>query len=711
MLFRRFRSGLVLLCICIAVVQLCLGDQTLPFGDVNIIVVTDVHSFIGGHQHEADRDADYGDVLSFYQHVKNYCDEQGSDLFFFNVGDWIHGTGLAMDGNATMLVPLLKQMPWDGITMGNHEAYFSSVVELMKHDMVPHFGEAFITSNVDYTQTMDTFGGSRFRLIHGTHSTVLTFGFVYDTHNPSRLVHVKKVEDVLKEDWFRVALREHNYDAIVVLAHMDNDDRRVDVILHAIREHVDACMPVQFLTGHTHQRKVREIQRDHFSRAFEAGGNLDTVGFVSMPTFETASSAQSDEVKALFKGEFLNASKVILKERAGVDSLPTKDGAALSEKISQTRSELGLDEVVGCPPREYFLNRSIHENDSLLKLWIEHVAPSQICARQGDCAVLISSDSFRYDMRIGMRNEAVTVDDIVAIAPYMEPVMYVGELPEWLIRRMNSSLNTDALNHHHMLPDYLLAGKFEHDGDKNRLYKFYTHEFNLPAVMHDIDRLLYNEHELKPQKTELKDTLYWLSYAQAAWQCPQHKEQNVVRPWFADIKELGEKASDGGPTSESMDELDEELDGELNILSDEDKGIHFFYEGYEGYLPPSTIEHYKDKLPPGTTASNPLKPKVPEMPKAPLPKPAQKNLKHSAAALKAERMTRRKKAKKRAFRVVGALVAIGLLSIPLCGLYRVFFPDKQQRNAMSDEQFYDMKDMRAFRKQRNQRPVLEIQLT
>ena len=64
---------------------------TLPFGDINVVVVTDVHSFIGGHPHEVNRDADYGDLLSFYERLKEHCDSIGKDLFFVMNGDFHQG--------------------------------------------------------------------------------------------------------------------------------------------------------------------------------------------------------------------------------------------------------------------------------------------------------------------------------------------------------------------------------------------------------------------------------------------------------------------------------------------------------------------------------------------------------------------------------------------------------------------------------------------
>ena len=49
------------------------SEVDLPFGDINVLVVTDVHSHIGGHQHEKDKGADYGDILSFHERLKKHC--------------------------------------------------------------------------------------------------------------------------------------------------------------------------------------------------------------------------------------------------------------------------------------------------------------------------------------------------------------------------------------------------------------------------------------------------------------------------------------------------------------------------------------------------------------------------------------------------------------------------------------------------------------
>jgi 2',3'-cyclic-nucleotide 2'-phosphodiesterase (5'-nucleotidase family) len=68
-----------------------------------------------------------GHVLSFVERLKDYCHEsiEGNacitgDLWFVVNGDWIDGTGLAMNGDPSYLVPILEKMPFDALNVGNH---------------------------------------------------------------------------------------------------------------------------------------------------------------------------------------------------------------------------------------------------------------------------------------------------------------------------------------------------------------------------------------------------------------------------------------------------------------------------------------------------------------------------------------------------------------------------------------------------------------
>lgn len=101
------------------------GEPDLPWSDINLLVITDDHSWIGGHgRKDSYLNADFGEVLSFYQRLKAYCERTNKDLYLVMNGDWIDGTGLSLDGDISHIVPLIQKMPFDVVNTGNHECTF-----------------------------------------------------------------------------------------------------------------------------------------------------------------------------------------------------------------------------------------------------------------------------------------------------------------------------------------------------------------------------------------------------------------------------------------------------------------------------------------------------------------------------------------------------------------------------------------------------------
>jgi hypothetical protein len=58
--------------------------EPITWGDINIFHLTDVHSWLSGHQHEESIQADIADVVSFYHHLKHKAASAGKDLWFFD---------------------------------------------------------------------------------------------------------------------------------------------------------------------------------------------------------------------------------------------------------------------------------------------------------------------------------------------------------------------------------------------------------------------------------------------------------------------------------------------------------------------------------------------------------------------------------------------------------------------------------------------------
>jgi len=148
---------------CWYIVSLCRAvDQSstfvipeIPWNDINIVVVTDVHSWIGRRKRRRGKyvpstgtsnhtainpdvgsdgvalTADYGDVLSFYRHLQELVRRHNQhpkhrqrDLWFVMNGDFVDGTGLSTIP-PNHLTPLLQHMPWDAVNVGNHELYYN----------------------------------------------------------------------------------------------------------------------------------------------------------------------------------------------------------------------------------------------------------------------------------------------------------------------------------------------------------------------------------------------------------------------------------------------------------------------------------------------------------------------------------------------------------------------------------------------------------
>jgi 2',3'-cyclic-nucleotide 2'-phosphodiesterase (5'-nucleotidase family) len=133
-------------------------SSAVSFGDVNLLIVTDAHSWISKHAHpdySVPLDAGYGEIASAVEHVKALAAEQGRDVFFLNNGDHTEGSGLSDASVYTAgvhgydLFPLIQLMPFDALTIGNHDLYDTSTVSFMKHEsgFIDSWAGNYLTSN------------------------------------------------------------------------------------------------------------------------------------------------------------------------------------------------------------------------------------------------------------------------------------------------------------------------------------------------------------------------------------------------------------------------------------------------------------------------------------------------------------------------------------------------------------------------------------
>ena len=695
-------------------------NPDLPFSDINILVVSDVHSHVAGHPHEPDRNADFGDLFSFHERLVAHSEEKGmGDVWLFDNGDILHGTGLAMDGNATNLLPILNSMPWDSMTMGRQEATYSDVLRDMNQTILPKFPGKYITSNVVWADTKEPYG-KRYQFLRGRSSTILVLGFLYDTTSSSDTIEVASIEETLQQDWLLKILRqEHNildderYDAIVVMAHMDHYSPLIDKIYEVIRSNVDPQMPIQFIAGHSHKRERSDHlnegkRRDNYVHRMEPGGLFDTIGWVTIPKFSTAKTFKArgidDGLSKVFRQEFLNTSKTVLHSRLGLpedEELRTEGGNAVSQLIDETRERLGLNQVVACPGHDYFRNISIHAHNSLWRLWRDHVVRGQIFKPGEDRVMLVSKGTMRYDLRGSGKHDAMTLDDIVAIAPYMEKVVYVGDVPDWMVRRMNSSLNT--LSAHNIIPDYVMAGDLDEIKTAEK-YQLYTHQVDVPRIKAKLEKFSFSDFKLTT--TGQRDTLYWLDYVKSAFPCEGKKkklknETLEIQPYFYDPNELEEETTDGTFTLDDIegDSNSGEQDSEEKTTSEDQIWTIPPNSNYQGYVPgkgeshevtSSVYENYKSK--------------------AEIEEEANKKNREKAKALAGQKSYKKqhedhKKTRKKMIKGFVILLAGLLLMVPVVCLVMQLtgkndYYDNYNDDIVGGAAMYDVEEMRMLRRRR-----------
>jgi 2',3'-cyclic-nucleotide 2'-phosphodiesterase (5'-nucleotidase family) len=557
---------------------------TLPFGDINVVILTDIHTWLGGHsRQESYNDVDLGHVLSFWERLKHHCDSHNMDLFLVNNGDFVHGTGLhrihgSSDDNnkddegdegttiedPSYVIPLLERMPYDAINCGNHELYSASNVQYMTRPggYIDWWGDRYITSNImrQYDSNGHKIlndplpplsagrgvGKGRFLILEGSqrNTRLLTFGFLYNMGDDATdQVLVQTVEETVSQSWFHDALRLERYDAILVLAHMDLTDNLVTVIQESIRKLIGQGTPVVFVTGHTHYRGVKQLE--DLTVTIEAGRYLDTIGFVSFPTKE---NVRRDNASALFNHKFIDTNqKVLFQDTLGMSSstteqaVMTSNGKQLSEFITLTRQQLGLDEVVGCAPHAFLLSQPLHTPVSLWGLYRDQVIPKIFMGRHrqayldndddNEMAMLVSSESWRYDL---YANNSLSVDDIIAVAPFNDTVVYLGQFPSFSILKVNETLNK---NHQdpQSVPDYVLIGDIlyeEENSKKHKLYHLYTHEFDVKHLQYVLKDI--SGKSPKAERTSFQSTMIWLAFVTEYWPCDNNDKggSGQLPDWF-----------------------------------------------------------------------------------------------------------------------------------------------------------------------------------
>ncbi|KAF1348818.1 Ser/Thr protein phosphatase [Delphinella strobiligena] len=442
--------------------------RDLPWGQLNFLQTTDTHGWHGGHLQEAQYSADWGDYISFANHLRHRADEDGSDLLLVDTGDRVEGNGLydASNPKGKYTFEIIKQQHIDIITPGNHELYQKNSSNNEFYRTVPNFKDGYIASNLDIYNPKN---GSleplapRYRKFTTKNQgiRILAFGFIFDFKGNANNTVVQPVEDTIKEKWFQEAIRDKDVDLFVVAGHVPvRDSREFDAIHTAIRsQRLDT--PIQFFGGHTHIRDYHKW--DSKAYGLESGRYMETIGFTSITGLASAKKEVSAYKSLKYERRYIDNNLFSMYHHTGLNSttFPTEHGRNVSAEISSARASLNLDKAYGCAPKTYWLNRAQYPSDESLLTWLEKsVLPdaghASSAADGSPMLIITNSGAMRFDIFEG----PFTIDTTFLVSPFISGFRELKNVPYKSAARISSLLNNEG----QILVEELMAFSSQHVG-------------------------------------------------------------------------------------------------------------------------------------------------------------------------------------------------------------------------------------------------------
>lgn len=414
--------------------------RQLEFGDINFLHTTDTHGWHAGHLLEPSFSADWGDYISFSEHLRGSLEAEGRDLLIIDTGDRIEGNGLydSSSPRGIYTFPIFRQQQLDLLSIGNHELYKNSSAEDDYTQLVPYYGTHYLASNLDIldpqTGKQEQFA-SRYRVFTTKKQgiRVLAFGFIFDFTRNDKITFVQRVEDTITEAWFREAIASNDVDLIIVIGHVALRSFEFELIHKAIRL-VKPDVPIQFFGGHFHIRDYRVF--DNKAHSLASGRFMETIGFQSITNLNSSAPE--------FFRSYIDNNLYSLHYHSQTNSstFDTEHGLKTSKAISKARAALNLDETFGCATQPYWMSRVPYpDNSSIYTLLTDFVLPDFLNLNPGrqnaSRLLLTNTGAIRFDVFAG----PFTRDSTFIVSPFTSNLSYIKDVPYRHARQLLPILN------------------------------------------------------------------------------------------------------------------------------------------------------------------------------------------------------------------------------------------------------------------------------
>ncbi|CCG80847.1 Phosphoprotein phosphatase [Taphrina deformans PYCC 5710] len=441
----------------------------LHWGQVNFLATTDTHGWLAGHLLDPNYSADFGDFSSFVYRMKLQAKQMGVDLLLVDSGDLHDGTGLSdtTDLDGALTNPIFEKLPYDLLSIGNHELYVSGVALDTYHNFAPNWRGNYLTSNVEIYD--DITGelvplSDRYRHFTTEHGVrIQSFGFLFNFTGNSNQSVVTPVGVAVNQTWFQDQVSRQDIDLFVIVGHIPvRSSTEWNLVYAAIRAH-HPTTPIQIFGGHNHIRDFAVY--DASATALSAGRYCETVGWVSIDGLNssTARPSRTNGTKiatvSSIPGTTPNRNSTIGITRQYLDFNPVTfeyhtnttnttfadaRGKNITTKLTQLRLQQNLTSIIGCSPGNYYLNRyPLNSTSSLFDYLTTTVFPSVVFSpnrTDQPRLILTNTGGFRYDLLEGQ----FTIDQAYQVNPYQNFWLYMT-VPWSSAKNLLTNMQTDRV--------------------------------------------------------------------------------------------------------------------------------------------------------------------------------------------------------------------------------------------------------------------------
>ncbi|KFA75933.1 hypothetical protein S40288_05865 [Stachybotrys chartarum IBT 40288] len=422
--------------------------RDLTWGTLNFLHTTDTHGWLGGHLQEPQYSADWGDYVSFAEHMRREADDRGVDLLLVDTGDRVEGNGLydASSPKGLFQYDIFAEQHIDMMSTGNHELYKAYSADREHNTTVPNFKDSYIASNLDYIdpETGDRVPqAQRYRRFKTKNQglEIVAFGFIYDFTGNANNTVVQPVAETVKEDWFQKALHSKP-DVFIVIGHVSLRQKEFETIYAAMREE-DWNTPIIFFGGHAHVRDALSYGSRTFAMA--SGRYMETIGWMSADGIKPKSETSdvSAEASISFSRRYIDNNLYGLHYHTGRNesNFPTEHGQRVSKAIARARKILDLDYQFGCAPRSLWMSRAKYPGNESIYSWLEEeVFPDVVTRKDREDKprlAIMNSGGIRFDIFEGK----FTKDSTYFVSPFVSTFKYVPDVPYKIASKVITILN------------------------------------------------------------------------------------------------------------------------------------------------------------------------------------------------------------------------------------------------------------------------------